>query len=226
MIRFVCRVRSSSSVPRSRVRRRRSSSPGVGGTTMAQTRGSPRRQASSVLSSVSPSMASVFARRCRRGTAIDAGSTTWLSTPSASSSRCSQKPSLPASWTTTTPTGPPADRSTLPRRRASRASSAAPSPAATECFDILRSPGASDVTSHVDRLSSRDAYSVAWWCRSRGGSCSGHGPVGCIGSSLRCCRRSPHRTRPDGIAAPWNLYQIYGKGGKRSGLGRCFTSKR
>src|SRR3954453_1779293 len=140
-------------------------------------------------------MASVFARRCRRGAATDPGSTTRLSTPWASSSRCTQKPSMPASWTTTTPTGPPADRSTLPRRRVSRASSAAPSPAATECFDILPPPGASDVTSQADRLSSRDAYSVAWWCRSWGGSCSGHGLVGCIGSSLRCCRRSPHRTK-------------------------------
>src|SRR5580692_7030389 len=51
------------------------------------TRGSPRRQAISVRSSVSPSIASVLARRWRRGTAIDAGSTTWLSTPLASSKR-------------------------------------------------------------------------------------------------------------------------------------------
>ena len=68
---------------------------------------------------------------------------------SASSSRCTQKPSLPASWMTTTSAFLPADCSTLPRRRASRA---APSPAATECFDIVRLPGASDVTSQVDRL--------------------------------------------------------------------------
>src|SRR5690242_1661714 len=88
---------------------------------------------------------------------------------------------MPASCTTATPTGPPTDRSTLPRRRARRASSAAPSPAATECFDILAPPGASDVTSHVDRLSSSDAYSAACWHRSWGGFCSGHGPVGCIG---------------------------------------------
>jgi hypothetical protein len=88
---------------------------------------------------------------------------------------------MPASWTTTTSTGPPADRSAFPRRRASKVSSAAPSPAATACLDILPLPGASDVTSQVDRLSSRDAYSVAKWCRSRGETCSGHGPVGCIG---------------------------------------------
>jgi hypothetical protein len=40
---------------------------------MAQTRGSPRCQAISVRSSVSPSIASVLARRWRRGTAIDVG---------------------------------------------------------------------------------------------------------------------------------------------------------
>ena len=81
--------------------------------------------------------------------------------PWASSSRCTQKPSLPASWMTTTSTDAPSGRATLPRRRASRASSAAPSPAATECFDILAPPGASDVASQADRLSSRDAYNVA-----------------------------------------------------------------
>jgi hypothetical protein len=45
----------------------------------------------------SPSSRSVLALRRRRGAAIDAGSTTWLSTPSPSSRRCSQKPSSPAS---------------------------------------------------------------------------------------------------------------------------------
>jgi hypothetical protein len=60
---------------------------GLGGTVIAQTRGSPRCQAINVRSSVSPSIASVLARRWRRGTAIDAGSTTWLSMPLASSKR-------------------------------------------------------------------------------------------------------------------------------------------
>src|SRR5438270_10761198 len=86
-MRFVCRMRSRSSVARSRETRRRSSSFGVGGTGRAQTRGSPRCQAISVRSSVSPSIASVLARRWRRGTAIDAGPTTWLSTPLGSSKR-------------------------------------------------------------------------------------------------------------------------------------------
>src|SRR5947209_18088360 len=71
-------MRSRSSVARSREIRRRSSSLGLGGTVIAQTRGSPRCQAINVRSSVSPSIASVLARRWRRGTAIDAGSTTWL----------------------------------------------------------------------------------------------------------------------------------------------------
>jgi hypothetical protein len=46
---------------------------------MEQTRRSPRAQAISVRNSVSPSIESVLARRCRRGTAIEAASTTWLS---------------------------------------------------------------------------------------------------------------------------------------------------
>src|SRR5215472_4014175 len=71
-MRFVCRMRSCSSFARSRVIRRRSSSLGLGGTVMAQTRGSPRCQAINVRSSVSPSIASVLARRWRRGRAIDA----------------------------------------------------------------------------------------------------------------------------------------------------------
>src|SRR5215471_16902190 len=62
-MRFVCRMRSWSSFARSRVIRRRSSSLGLGGTVMAQTRGSPRCQAINVRSSVSPSIASVLARR-------------------------------------------------------------------------------------------------------------------------------------------------------------------
>ena len=69
-------------------------------------------------------------------------------------------------------------------------------------FWVHRLLEAHGIESHVDRLSSRDAYSAACWRWSWGGSCSGHGPVGCIGSSLRCCRRSPHRTRRDGTAAP------------------------
>ena len=43
-MRFVCRMRPRSSVARSREIRRQSSSLGLGGTVMAQTRGSPRHQ--------------------------------------------------------------------------------------------------------------------------------------------------------------------------------------
>src|SRR5215813_15400824 len=50
-MRLVCRMRSCSSFARSRVIRRRSSSLGLGGTVMAQTRGSPRCQAINVRSS-------------------------------------------------------------------------------------------------------------------------------------------------------------------------------
>ena len=52
----------------------------------------------SVRTSVSPSILSVFARRCRRDTAMDAASTTWLVMPtSKASARWIQKPSSPAS---------------------------------------------------------------------------------------------------------------------------------
>jgi hypothetical protein len=48
-------------------------------------------------------------------------------------------------------------RSALARRRDSRPSGAPPSPPGTEYFDILSPPGIMTVTSHRDRLSSRDA---------------------------------------------------------------------
>ena len=106
-IRLVCWIRSVMSVCRSRDSRRRSSSSGLGGTTIEQTRGSPRFQAISVRSSVSPSIRSLLALRLRRGTATEAGSTTWLSTPFFSSIRCNEKPSRPASWIATILTGWP-----------------------------------------------------------------------------------------------------------------------
>jgi hypothetical protein len=111
----------------------------------------------SVRRSASPSIASVLARRCRRGTAIEAGSTTWLSIPFACSRRWIQKPSNPASWMVAILTGKTACRSALARSRDSRPSSAPPSPPGTEYFDILSPPGIMIVTSHRDRLSSRDA---------------------------------------------------------------------
>src|ERR1700733_11980341 len=46
-------------------------------------------------------------------------------------------------------------------RRANRASNSALSPAVTECFDIVVLPGASEVTSQVDWLSSNDTNTVA-----------------------------------------------------------------
>src|ERR1700733_6616649 len=46
-------------------------------------------------------------------------------------------------------------------RRANRASNSALSPAVTECFDIVALPGASEVTSQVDWLSSNDTNTVA-----------------------------------------------------------------
>ena len=67
---------SAISTLRSRQRRRRSSSSGVGALTIIHTRGSPRLYASNARSSASPSILSVLARRRRRDVAIEAGSTT------------------------------------------------------------------------------------------------------------------------------------------------------
>src|SRR5919199_1872968 len=182
LIRFVCWVRSLRSVARSRVRRRRSSSSGLGGRTIEQTRRSPRAQAMRVRRSISPSIASVLARRCRRLTAIEAGSTTWLSIPLASSRRCSQKPSSPASWTTETWTGRPIRRSAVALRRAKRLRSAAPSPPATACPDSLSLPGASTVTSHRDFPSSSAAKSLlaSSWPVARIGVAGGSDIIGCL----------------------------------------------
>src|SRR6202030_2907096 len=146
---------------RSRETRRQSSSLGLGGTVMAQTRGSPRCQSISVRSSVSPSIASVLARRWRRGTAIDAGSTTWLSTPLASSKRWIQKPSSPTSWIATTLTGAAMRCSARIFKRARRLSRLRPSPPTSVCLDILLLPGASAVATHVERLSSNETNKVA-----------------------------------------------------------------
>ena len=87
LMRFTCLTRSAISTLRSRQISRRSSSSGAGALTIAHTRGSPRLYASSVRSSASPSILSVFARRRRREVAIEAGSTTWLSIPSFSRTR-------------------------------------------------------------------------------------------------------------------------------------------
>jgi hypothetical protein len=57
----------------------------------------------------------------------DAGSTTWFSVSCASSSRCTQNPSRPASWITAIPTGPRMAASAFDRRRPR--SSASPLPA-------------------------------------------------------------------------------------------------
>ena len=216
-MRLVIAIRSRISTARSRTTRRRSSSCGFGGRTIEHTRGSPRRHASNVRSSVSPSMPSLLPRRRRRGTATEAASTTWLSMPFASSSRCSQKPSSPASSIATTRTGPPTCSSACRRRRPRSASSAATSPAATMCFDIFSLPGSSEVTSHFERLSSKDTatmpFSTAVAARAFGRSMidMGCSLAECVGNPLLLPRAAtathPHRvlSRPPrscGMAVP------------------------
>ena len=78
----------------------------------------------------------------------------------ASSRRCSQNPSRPASWMTTTLTGLPIRRSAFSRSPASRSSSARPSPAAMVRLETFSSPGALVATSQDFRLSSSAANRV------------------------------------------------------------------
>src|SRR4051794_14833099 len=205
LIRLVCRTRSLSSVPRSRVRRRRSSSSGLGGRTIEQTHRSPRAQAISARTSFSPSIASVLARRCRRSTAIEAGSTTWLSTPLAPSRRCTQKPSRPASWMTTTRTATPARRSAVALSRASRSSSAPPSPPLTACLDSFSLPGALTVTSQRDLLSSSDAKSLASSARPAACGVVAGRSVG-IGR-LHAVLWRPRPTKPSRHPPAWDLFR-------------------
>jgi len=157
LMRLTCSTRSATSVLRSRQIRRRSSASGVSALTMEHTRGSPRLWANSVRTSVSPSILSVFTRRRRREVKIDAGSTTWLSIPSLSSTRWIQNPSSPASWMTmigkSLPVRPRAFFLSWPNRL----SRPATSPAATVCLDIFSpAPGDRDVITQLDRLSSNE----------------------------------------------------------------------
>ena len=62
---------------------------------------------------------------------------------------------------TTTLAAVPRRCSAFALNRARRSSSAAPSPASTECFTISSRGAAIDVMSHLDRLSSRDTNTVA-----------------------------------------------------------------
>ena len=128
---------------------------------MAHTCRSPRAQAINVRSIASASIRSVLARRLRRLTAIEDGSTTWLRIPCAASRRWTQNPSRPASCITTTVTGRRRRRPARSRRRRSSASRPGPSQAATPCRLALSSPGALATTTQLDRLSSSATNSVA-----------------------------------------------------------------
>src|SRR5437762_8954239 len=88
------------------------------------------------------------------------------------------------SWIVTTLTGAAIRCSALVFNRARRSSSSRPLPPTSVCLDIFLLPGASDVTTHVERLSSNETNKVA---RSPGMPvCSGMGRVvaRCIGRSL------------------------------------------
>lgn len=90
-------LRSPIMSSRSRWARRASSSASRGIGTIEHTRGSPRKKASSVRSSISTSITSVFARRALRSTGRLDDCITWTSTPRRARNRASQNPSRPAS---------------------------------------------------------------------------------------------------------------------------------
>lgn len=115
---------------------------------------------------------------------IDAGSTTLLAMPFASSNRCTQTPSRPASWMTAIPTDLPVTSAAFARSRAGKPRNAVPSLAGDECFDILSLPGDSDVTNHVEWLNSGDTYSVASWPQRQGAGRVDCRWVGCVGFLL------------------------------------------
>jgi hypothetical protein len=155
-MRFTCLTQSAISTLRSRRRRRRSSSSGVGALTIAHARGSPRLYVRSARTSASPSIIlSVSARQCRGDAAIEAGSTTWLSIPSACSTQWIQNPSRPASrikWEDL-----PSHRPRFLPKLRKRSRSPATLPPRIACFDIFAPlRGDSDVISQVGRLSSNE----------------------------------------------------------------------
>src|SRR3954452_10902580 len=179
-MRLTCWTRSAVRTSRSRLIRRRSSSWGVGAWTIAQTRGSPRLSASKARTKASPSIRSVFARRRRRDVAMEAGSTTWLSIPSFCRTRWIQNPSSPASWMTMIGKTRPVRVRAFSLSWAKRARRAAMSPLRTECFDIFSPPpGESEVTTQVERLSSRDTKIALRSVRTAGCS-SGRGQRACM----------------------------------------------
>src|SRR5208283_5880578 len=95
-----------------------------------------------------------------------------------------------------------------------RASSAATSPALTECFDIFSlEPGDSDVISQTDRLSSRDVKMQARWVWIAMGASAWSATVGMLVSRVRGSQ--PHSARASvAIHLPMGSYS-------RPALCRC-----
>src|SRR5215204_454825 len=179
-MRLTCWTRSAVRTSRSRRIRRRSSSCGAGALTIAHTRGSPRLEASRARTRASPSILSVFARRRRREVAIEAGSTTWLSIPSCCRTRWIQNPSSPASWMTMMGKTCPVRARAFSLSWDKRARRAAMSPLGTECFDIVSPlPGAREVMTQVERLSSRETK-IALRSVRIGACSSGRGQRACM----------------------------------------------
>src|SRR4051812_33599482 len=106
---------------------------------------------------------------------MEAGSTTWLSIPSLCRTRWIQNPSSPASWMTMMGKTCPVRARAFSWSWDKRARRPAMSPLRTECFDIFSPPpGAREVMTQVERLSSRDtkialrSVRIAAWSSGRG----------------------------------------------------------
>src|SRR3954467_1866134 len=88
---------------------------------------------------------------------MEAGSTTWLSIPSFCRTRWLQNPSSPASWMTMIGKTCPVRARAFSLSWDKRARRAAMSPLRSACLDIFSPPpGAREVMTQVERLSSRD----------------------------------------------------------------------
>src|SRR3954465_6281211 len=128
---------------------------------------------------------------------MEAGSTTWLSIPSFCRTRWIQNPSSPASWMTMIGKTCPVRARAFSWSWDKRARRAAMSPLGTECFDIFSPlPGAREVMTQVERLSSRDTKIALRSVRTAACS-SGRGQRACMVAPAWVVQ-PPHSAREQG----------------------------
>src|ERR1700730_2255564 len=177
-------MRSCSSVARSREIRRRSSSLGLGGTrhgadprlaSLPGDQGAQQRLAVDRIRLGAPVASWHGNRRRIDDVALDAVGLEQAMNPETIE---------PTSWIATTLTGAAIRCSALVFNRARRSSSSRPLPPASVCLDIFLLPGASDVATHVERLSSNETNKVAQSPGMPVRSGTGKLVPSCIGRSL------------------------------------------